>query len=75
MDAGNFWVFSVIIIQVIIYLLADGAVYSYSVGSHLIVFLSIPFVTDRTILVVMQPEVLQNVGPNFRVSATPEVSE
>lgn len=23
----------------------------------------------------MQPEVLQNVGPNFRVSATSEVSE
>lgn len=75
MDAGNFWVFSVITIPVIIYLLADGAVYSYSIVSHLIVFLSLPFVIDRTILVVMQPEVLQNIGPNFHVSATSEISE
>lgn len=66
MDAGHFWVFSVVIIC----LLADGAVYFYSIVSNPIVF-----VLDRTVPVVMQPEVLQNLGPNFHVSAMSEGSE
>lgn len=45
----------------------------YYVVSHSIVFFIHPFVIGRTKLVVMQPNVIQNLDPDFHVSATSEV--